>query len=299
MQRRLREVLRLETAQLAADALAHAPGVARVVELLPLLADLVDTKMYRAREARLAHHEVHRGVFLYLRSDQAPVGAERRERLQQSAPQQVFDALRDTLTGEKIRGPHIDNARAHIGALQQLAELDKAVGVIAAQGVAQHAVDDLYALDDLLQIGPAIAPAHGFLRRLGAVQVELVDEFPDFVGQHVAGDAHIGPRGLHGVGNAARRAGLADQQAQHILFAARLEPALEYRLRVQNAHENFPARLRAARDIHNQVVVGRHQARGVLGALDIARHPVHPLRNAREHAHRRPSTIQVSLLPPP
>jgi hypothetical protein len=92
--------------------------------------------------------------FLHLRTDHAPVGAERRQGLQQGAPHEMFDRVLGILLVEEILHTDVDDPRGHVGALQELADLDKAVRVITAQGAAQHAVDHLRARDDLLEVLP-------------------------------------------------------------------------------------------------------------------------------------------------
>ncbi len=51
--------------------------------------------------------------------------------------------------------------------------------------------------------------------------------------------------------------------------------------------------------LEQHVVIHVENARGVLGALDVARQPEQRFRDAREHLSSSPRRTQVSLLPPP
>jgi hypothetical protein len=211
----------------------------------------------------------------------------------------MFDRVLGILLVEEILHTDVDDPRGHVGALQELAYLDKAIRVITAQGAAQHAVDHLRARDDLLEVLLATAPAHGLLRGLLRVQVQFIDQFPDFIREYVAGRAHVLPSGMHGVGDTAGRLRFPDQQPQHVLFIAYAEPLVEDRIGIEDTHQHVPLGLGAAGNIHDQVVVGSDEACRILGTFDVTRHPVHPFRDPRQHGYSRPSTIQVSLLPPP
>ena len=130
-------------------------------------------------------------------------------------------------------------------------------------------------------------------------QMELIHELPSLLRQHVTGSAHVFSGCLDRKGDTATRLVVGNQKFQHILLATSFKTGTEQRLRIQNIDHDVPGGLCAFRNIHDQMVIGLNQPRSILRSLQVTRHPIQPLGDAGEHAHALPSTIQVSLLPPP
>src|SRR5210317_174289 len=91
---------------------------------------------------------------------------------------------------------------------------------------------------------------------------------------------------------------IRDQELQHVAFAVLTVPRREFLLALDDADQTVPARLRTLRYIQDKLGVGVGQTGHILGAFQIARHPVQAFGDTREHAVHR-SSIHVSLLPPP
>ena len=270
-----------------------------IAEPHELFSGLAHKVLDRAREGGAQKYEIKRRIFLNDGPHLSTIGCRRRQCLQQRPPEERVDGAEAAGAFHNVAGADIHYTCGHVGTFNQSTQLDEAVGMIPRQGGTQQAVDHLTPGNDLGEEVMTIASPRCVAGVGLYIEVEFVHQLPGLLRQHVAGSAHIFSGRPHCKRNPAARLLIRNQKSEHVLLATDFESFTEQRLRVENIDHDIPGRLGPLRNIHDEVVVSLHQSRRVLRPLQISGHPVKPLSNAREHAHAWPSTIQVSLLPPP
>src|SRR5690606_1616914 len=89
-----------------------------------------------------------------------------------------------------------------------------------------------------------------------------------------------------------------DQEVHHAGFIRACVTLLEQPAQPHDAGQCLPSHGSTLRQVEQQLLRGVDEAGGVLGALQVARHPVQALCGTGQHQEAS-ATIHVSLLPPP
>jgi len=113
-----------------------------------------------------------------------------------------------------------------------------------------------------------------------AVLVQAVELLPGLLRDDVAYGARVLAGVLQRIDHGARVASFAHEEPGHGALVGATVQIAEELLAAHDLDQLVPARAHRARQVEHHVQVHEDQARGVLGALDVARHPVNALGNA-------------------
>ncbi len=227
------------------------------------------------------------------------VGAVRRDRAQDLCPLlHVEIAAHVGGLGQEDEVLHVEDARRVVGALDEVSDLAEIVGVVAQHGAEQGATERHHPLlDPLQELRQAVGrKACGLdLRQLVPGRVDALPHVAGDRGTHGAG---IVARGADGGLDARRIALVEDQEVDHVLCGDVVMQALVGEVAGRTLQRRTPFVAVAFHGAGHQrdSVTDLEEARHVLGALHVARHPEQGGCRPAEH---QSSSTQVSLVPPP
>ena len=180
---------------------------------------------------------------------------------------------------------HVEQARRVVGTLQEAADAQEVERLVLQHRSHRDAARQVRAELDPLEPRRRIA-----LQRAGSDQTlefkpGLILRFPDFGGQGAAHRARVLARRAQAVADA-RRIGFVTHHVRH--HVARIHLAVvggEIVTQLTDAEQPLPAVQRCVGRLRQQrrLVVDVEHARGVLGPLHIARHPVKMVSSSRQH----------------
>ena len=253
-------------------------------QLLQALAQRFQTVTDRARKGRMLKQEAQHRIALHPHLFTAPIGLIAGERLEHADP---LDGLERPqfrgLLGQQIGRAHVDEARGHVGALDETPQVQEVVALIVQHGPGEHAGHGLYALDETLEIGMAPALGQPLGQIVTGMEIEFVEQLPGLARHEVADGAAVLARRAQGREDGAGVALVADQEAHHLALAIVLVMLLEQRIGARDVDQRTPAGGDAARQVEQEIGIDADDARRVLRALDIARQPVDVFSDTRQH----------------
>ena len=239
---------------------------------------------------------------------QPPVGLEGRQRLQQGAPAEIVDRVLFARLGLRLAfaAGDVEQADRPVRALDEGAELQEVVTLAAAKRAHRHAAERGRApLHPFQQVAdPVVVQARpGLAAHLQPGGVEVL--------VHFRGDRHaLGACAFARVVQAVvHRGGILRRQQQVAQHAVRIDAPVSIAHHVGQAQRVGGASPWRGFALARIVALGQQgdaqghvdQARGVFGALHVARGPVQVTGSPTQHQPAPPSdsSTQVSLVPPP
>ena len=225
----------------------------------------------------------------------APVRLERARRAEEGAPLQIVYRSPDVVhRREQQEVFHVENSRRLVGALHVAAHAAEVPRLAVLHCLVLRTFNQVARTPDMLEerVGIRERPAAGVL--FAKEQVEAVHFLPHLRGNDLAHRTGVLPRpgqaGDDGVGILP----VERQELDHVLPRGCAETGSKAALVSGDLDHRVPLLLGQVRQMVPQLVVHPDDAGHVLGALDVAAHPVDGFRDAAQH-----ESTQVSLLPPP
>ena len=212
-----------------------------------------------------------------------------RQRAQHAHPQHGLERaqLRRTRPGHHCRGAHVHDAAGHVGTFDVATQGQERQRIAFVEDDLEHAGQCMSGVGDSIQKAVARAPGRGFGGMLAHIQVEFVDLLPHLARQDVA----HGAGDLAGAGDGSQHRsgilGIGDDELDHRFLAVVTLLIGVQALVAGDFDQRPPARTQALRQVEHQAGADVHQPGQILGALQVARHPVEIVSYARKHGRPR------------
>src|ERR1700694_3300652 len=220
--------------------------------------------------------------------------------------------------GQQEKVLHVEDAGGLVGALQLTAEPAEVPRFVVGHGGVGHAgklmARHLHGRKQLMRLPQAAGVRRGIDQ-----QIKFVELFPHCRGDDLANRARVLPGGADAGPDRIDVVRIEREKLDDALLRGRPVALLEFGGVAGNVHEGLPLLRRANRQIEHEIQVDVDETRDVLGALDVAAHPVDGIGDTTEHYRGTPrgtstatsppegpsssagssASTQVSLLPPP
>ena len=239
------------------------------------------------RKDRVEQQKLGDAVGRHVRGVDAAVRLERGAALEQTHPFEILGRLvgdaivgfaRGLACGALVVGA--EQRGDGVAALQEAPRLDELPALRVAEGRVGEALEEVDRLLDGAEELVRLPPPDRVDGRAAHGQVEAVDLLPHLGADLLAHLARVLPRGQDAGDH---RGGVALVEGQMAGDFVRVDPVRGRRglEALQHAHPVLAARLGRSLQVERQVDVD--QPRGVLGALQVAAHPIEVIGDARKH----------------